>query len=66
MLTIFPKRYSLLKASIILFFGLSFFVRLIFLIWNFNQTTTGNFEIIQIFALGFFYDLGTVSFFALV
>jgi len=66
MLSIFPKRYSLLKASIILFLSLSFFVRLIFLIWNFNQTTTGFIEILQIFGVGFFYDLGTVSFFALV
>src|SRR5660397_91803 len=66
MLNIFPKRYTLLKAAIVLFFGLSFFVRLVFLIWNFNQTSTGFLEILQIFGVGLFYDLGTVSFFALV
>ncbi len=61
----FTKRYSLLKTFIFLFLILSFFVRIVFLIWNFHEIDTSFLKIIYTFCIGFLFDLGTVSFFAL-
>ncbi|MFI1771402.1 LTA synthase family protein [Thalassobellus citreus] len=64
-LTLFPKRFSLLKTFISIFITLSFLVRLVFLIWNFSEIDTSVFKLISAFAIGFLFDIGTVSFFAI-
>ncbi len=62
---LFPNRFSLLKTYILFFLLLSFIVRFIFFIWNFSEVDTSVFKIIYTFLIGFLFDLGTVSFFAL-
>ena len=64
-LTLFSKRHSLLKTFILFFMMLSFFVRITFLIWNFQEVDTSFFKIIYTFIIGFLFDIGTISFFAL-
>ena len=61
----YPKRYTLLIAFVFLFLGLSFLLRVIFLIWNFSETDHGLVALATAFSTGFFYDIGVVSFFAL-
>ena len=58
-----PKRFTLLKSYILLFLLLSFLVRIIFIIWNFNEVDTSFFKIANTFIIGFLFDIGTVSFF---
>jgi phosphoglycerol transferase MdoB-like AlkP superfamily enzyme len=62
---LFPSRFSLLKTFTIIFLVLSFCIRLVFLIWNFSETDTSVFNLIFTFLIGFIFDLGTISFFAL-
>lgn len=62
---LFPKRFALLKAFILVFLLLSFLVRLSFFIWNFAQVEKGIIALVRTFITGFFYDLGTVSFFTI-
>ncbi len=62
----FPKRFSLLKGFVLLFLGLSFLVRVIFLVWNFPEIDHGVVTLLTTFITGLFYDIGTVSFFAMV
>jgi phosphoglycerol transferase MdoB-like AlkP superfamily enzyme len=66
MKTTFSSRYSLLKGFVLLFLGLSFVLRLIFLIWNFSETDHGSISLLATILIGLFYDIGTVSFFVLV
>ena len=63
---ILPNRFALLKGFVLLFLGISFILRVIFLIWNFSETDHGIAALATTFLTGFFYDIGTVSFFALV
>ena len=65
LLNFFPKRFALLKAYILFFLLLSFFVRVYFLIWNFNDIDTSFFKLSNTFIIGFLFDIGTVSFFAI-
>ncbi|WP_159022637.1 LTA synthase family protein [Formosa sp. L2A11] len=62
---IFPTRFTLLKAYIGLFLVLSFIVRLSFFIWNFSEVDNAGFTLVETFGIGFFFDLATISFFAI-
>ncbi len=60
---IFPKRFELLKIFIIIFLIFSTLARLVFFSWSFNQLDFSIVNTLKSFAIGLFYDLGTVSFF---
>lgn len=62
---IFPKRFKLLKAFIVLFLSFSFIVRLSFLIWNFKEIDSGIIDLMRIFVTGLFFDIGVISFFTI-
>ncbi len=62
---LFPTRFSLLKTFVLIFLILSFAVRLILFIWSFSETDTSVLNLLFTFLLGFLFDIGTVSFFAL-
>ncbi len=64
-INLFPKRFSLLKTYALFYLLLSFIIRFIFLIWNFHEVDTSFFKIIYTFIIGFLFDIGTVSFFAI-
>ena len=64
-LKIFPSRFKLLKTYIGIFILSSFIIRLVFLIWNFNEVDTQFFDLANTFIIGFLFDIGTVSFFAI-
>ncbi len=64
-LSLFPKRFSLLKTFILIFITLSSLVRLIFFIWSFSQVDSSILNIISTFLIGFLFDIGTVSFFTI-
>lgn len=62
---IFPGRYKLLTTFISIFILFSFIVRVFFLIWSFAQTDTSIFALAYTFIIGFLFDIGTISFFAI-
>lgn len=61
-----PKRFTLLKGFVLLFLAISFLLRMFFLIWNFSEIDHSLVPLATIFMIGLFYDIGTISFFALV
>ena len=61
---LFPHRFALLKTFIGVFLLFSFLIRLTFLIWNFSEIDTSFFKLGNTFIIGFLFDIGTVSFFA--
>ena len=63
--TLFPARFSLLKAFIGLFLILSLIVRISFLVWNFSETNTGVLALLSTFFVGFLFDIATISFFTI-
>ncbi|MGB5665480.1 MAG: LTA synthase family protein, partial [Maribacter sp.] len=62
---LFPKRFALLKAFVLLFLSISFLVRLSFLIWDFAEVDKGIFSLFRTFLTGLFFDSGTISFFTI-
>jgi len=60
------SRYALLKGFMLLFIAISLLLRVTFLIWNFSETDHGVFSLLKIFLTGLFFDIGTISFFAVV
>ena len=62
---IFPKRFKLLYAFILIFLFFSFLIRLYFLQSSFHETNISFFPLVSTFAIGFLFDVGTVSFFAI-
>ncbi len=56
------NRYSLLLAFISWFITFSFFLRIIFTIWQYDEVSFNLCTIIGTFITGFFYDIGTISF----
>lgn len=62
---LFPSRFSLLKAFIGLFLLLSFITRICFLIWNFSEIDRSFLAVISTFAVGFLFDIATISFFTI-
>ncbi|MRX62878.1 LTA synthase family protein [Maribacter luteus] len=63
---LFPKRFTLLIGFILLFLGISFLLRVVFLFWNFSEIDHGVISLFTTFIIGFLYDIGTVSFIALI
>ena len=63
--SIFPKRYSLLKAFVFLFLMLSTLLRLIFFFWNFPEVDAHIGALLKTLTIGFLFDLGTLSIFLL-
>lgn len=63
---IFPSRFSIINAFSVLFLGLSFLVRLAFLLMDFSQLEHSFWGLLKVFFVGFFFDLGTLSFFYVV
>jgi phosphoglycerol transferase MdoB-like AlkP superfamily enzyme len=61
---LFPSRLRLLWYFIFSFLLLSGIVRFSLLIWSFGEADTSFFKLGNTFIIGFLYDLGTVSFFA--
>ena len=64
MLRLFPQRYKLLFHFVKIFIVFSTLVRLIFVLWAFKEVDTSFFKIANTFVIGFLFDVGTVSFFA--
>ncbi|WP_339625978.1 sulfatase-like hydrolase/transferase [uncultured Maribacter sp.] len=60
---LFPKRFSLLKAFVLIFISISFLVRLTFFIWDFSEVDAHIGTIARTFITGLFYDIGTLSLF---
>jgi hypothetical protein len=64
-MTLFPSRFKLLKAFVVLFLLMSFLVRLSFLFWNFPEMDKGIFNLLVTFLVGFLFDVAVVSFFVI-
>jgi phosphoglycerol transferase MdoB-like AlkP superfamily enzyme len=64
-LKLFPSRFRLLWYFISSFIVLSTLVRLALLLWSFNEVDASFFKLGNTFIIGFLFDLGTVSFFAI-
>lgn len=62
---IFPARYALLRAFVLIFLSISLVVRGILLIWDFQETDTGPLSLVWTFVVGFVFDLATLSFFVI-
>lgn len=62
---LFPRRFALLKAFVILFLSISFLIRISFLVWGFGEVDKGIFSLIRTFGTGILFDIGTVSFFTI-
>ncbi len=62
---LFPKRYKLLFFFVSVFIILSTILRLIFVIWVFKEVDISFFKIGNTLLIGFLFDIGTVSFFAI-
>ncbi len=62
---IFPARYALLRAFVLIFLSISLVVRGILLVWDFQETDTGPLSLIWTLVVGFVFDLATLSFFVI-
>ncbi|MEC7265166.1 MAG: LTA synthase family protein, partial [Bacteroidota bacterium] len=62
---LFPARYALLRAFVLIFLSISLVVRGILLVWDFQETDTGPLSLIWTFVVGFVFDLATLSFFVI-
>ena len=62
---IFPKRFELLKVLIVIFILLAFLLRFCLTFWYYPQIDASFPILLKTFLIGFIFDLGTVSFFAL-
>ena len=61
---LFPKRFSTLKSYVLTFLILSFLIRLTLYLWSFSDISFNFLHFIRTFFTGIFFDLGTISFFA--
>lgn len=61
---LFPSRFALLKTFVSIFIFFSFVLRIVFVVWSYNDTDFSFFNLANTFIIGFLFDLGTVSFFA--
>ena len=59
------NRYSLLLAFISWFLTFSFMLRVIFIIWQYDEVSFNLFTILGTLLTGLFYDIGTISFIAI-
>ncbi|RIV68229.1 LTA synthase family protein [Flagellimonas aequoris] len=62
---LFPARYALLRAFVLIFLSISLVVRGVLLVWDFQETDTGPLSLIWTFVVGFVFDLATLSFFVI-
>lgn len=62
---LFPSRFALLKAFVLLFLSISLFVRISFMVWDFSEVDIGIFGLLRTFGTGLLFDIGTVSFFTI-
>ncbi|MBT2161280.1 LTA synthase family protein [Zobellia barbeyronii] len=62
---LFPKRFTLLKAFVIVFISISFLVRLSFVVRDFGEVDTGIYNLFKTIIIGFLFDIATVSFFTI-
>ncbi|SFC39489.1 Phosphoglycerol transferase MdoB [Flagellimonas taeanensis] len=62
---LFPARYALLRAFVLIFLSISLVVRGILLVWDFQETDTGPLSLVWTFVVGFVFDLATLSFFVI-
>lgn len=60
-----PPRFSLLKTFVIVFLILSTSVRLLLCLWSFNEVNLSFFKILNTFAIGFLFDIGTICLFVI-
>ncbi len=60
---LFPKRFALLKAFVLLFLSISSLVRISFLIWGFSEVDTGIYGFLKTLVVGLLFDIATISFF---
>lgn len=60
---LFPARYALLRAFVLIFLSISLVVRGVLLVWDFQETDTGPLSLVWTFMVGFVFDLATLSFF---
>ncbi|WP_372754652.1 LTA synthase family protein [Mariniflexile sp.] len=60
-----PKRFELLKVYVFIFMSLSFILRSCLCFWYFPQIDASLLVLIKTFLIGFLFDVGTISFFAL-
>ncbi len=61
---LFPQRFSTLKSYVLTFLVLSFLIRLTLYIWSFSDISFNFLHFIRTFFTGIFFDIGTISFFA--
>ena len=61
---LFPKRFELLKIYILIFITISFILRSCLTVWYFPHIDSSIFAILKVFLIGFLFDVGTISFFA--
>ncbi len=61
----FPKRFRLLWYFVGTFIVLSTIIRLVFIFWMLGEVDTSFFKIGNTLLIGFLFDVGTVSFFAI-
>ena len=62
---LFPKRFTLVKAFVLLFVALSFLVRLAFLFLDFSEVDSHIVALLRTFFTGLIFDIGTLSLFLL-
>ncbi len=61
----FPKRFRLLWYFVGTYIVLSTIIRLVFIFWMLGEVDTSFFKIGNTLLIGFLFDVGTVSFFAI-
>ena len=59
---LFPKRFSLVKTFAATFLAFAFIIRLILYIWSFREIDFSFLNLIEIFGIGFLFDLGCLSY----
>ncbi|WP_445730933.1 LTA synthase family protein [Mariniflexile sp.] len=62
---LFPSRFALLKAFVVLFLLLSFLVRSSFFVLSFLEVDKDFFTLANTFIIGFLFDVATISFFVI-
>ena len=61
---IFPKRFSLLKSFALTFLVFAFVIRICLYFFSFNHLDFSFINLIEIFGIGLFYDIGSLSYFS--
>ncbi|MDD3005100.1 alkaline phosphatase family protein [Flavobacterium sp.] len=62
----FPKRYQLVFDFSIWFIIFSLIIRIVFVAWQFSEVNTSIINLLQTFLYGLFFDLGVLTFVALI